>query len=204
MAYLGCLPGFVLMAAADEAELKHMVATAAAIDDRPSALRYPRGDGVGVELPAEGMPLEIGKGRIVREGTTVALLSYGARLAECLKAADQLAGYGLSTTVADARFAKPLDTDLVARLARSHEVLVTVEEGSIGGFASQVLQFLATDGLIDRGLKVRPMALPDRFIDHDKPDLMYDAAGLNAPQIVATVLATLGREQAPGAWAERA
>ncbi|MFZ1106525.1 MAG: 1-deoxy-D-xylulose-5-phosphate synthase [Hyphomicrobiaceae bacterium] len=204
VAYLGCLPGFVLMAAADEAELKHMVATAAAIDDRPSALRYPRGDGVGVELPAEGSPLEIGKGRIVREGTTVALLSYGARLGECLKAADQLAGYGLSTTVADARFAKPLDTDLVARLARSHEVLVTVEEGSIGGFASQVLQFLATDGLIDRGLKVRPMALPDRFIDQDKPDLMYDAAGLNAPQIVATVLATLGREQAAGPWAERA
>jgi 1-deoxy-D-xylulose-5-phosphate synthase len=205
VAYLGCLPGFVLMAAADEAELKHMVATAAAIDDRPSALRYPRGDGVGVDLPAEGSPLEIGKGRIVREGTTVALLSYGARLAECLKAADQLAGYGLSTTVADARFAKPLDTDLIARLARSHEVLLTVEEGSIGGFGSQVLQFLATDGLIDRGLKVRPMTLPDRFIDHDKPNLMYDAAGLNAPQIVATVLATLGREQsAAGVWAERA
>jgi 1-deoxy-D-xylulose-5-phosphate synthase len=205
VAYLGCLPGFVLMAAADEAELKHMVATAAAIDDRPSALRYPRGDGVGVELPAEGMPLEIGKGRVVREGTTVALLSYGARLAECLKAADQLAGYGLSTTVADARFAKPLDTDLVARLARHHEVLVTVEEGAIGGFGSQVLQFLATDGLLDRGLKVRPMVLPDRFIDQDKPELMYDAAGLNAPQIVATVLATLGREQAAaGAWAERA
>jgi 1-deoxy-D-xylulose-5-phosphate synthase len=146
------------------------VATAAAIDDRPSALRYPRGDGVGVELPAEGMPLEIGKGRVVREGTTVALLSYGARLAECLKAADQLAGYGLSTTVADARFAKPLDTDLVARLARHHEVLVTVEEGAIGGFGSQVLQLLATDGLLDRGLKVRPMVLPDRFIDQDKPE----------------------------------
>jgi 1-deoxy-D-xylulose-5-phosphate synthase len=205
VAYLGCLPGFVLMAAADEAELKHMVATAAAIDDRPSALRYPRGDGVGVELPAEGVPLEIGRGRIVREGTTVALLSYGARLAECLKAADQLAGYGLSTTVADARFAKPLDTRLIARLARSHEVLITVEEGSIGGFASQVLQFLATEGLLDRGVKVRPMALPDRFIDQDKPELMYDAAGLNAPQIVATVLATLGRGQAaPGDWAERA
>jgi 1-deoxy-D-xylulose-5-phosphate synthase len=205
VAYLGCLPGFVLMAAADEAELKHMVATAAAIDDRPSALRYPRGDGVGVELPAEGVPLEIGKGRVLREGTTVALLSYGARLAECLKAADQLAGYGLSTTVADARFAKPLDTDLVTRLARSHEVLITVEEGSIGGFGSQVLQFLATGGLLDRGLKVRPMVLPDRFIDHDKPERMYDEAGLNAPQIVATVLATLGREQAvAGAWAERA
>jgi 1-deoxy-D-xylulose-5-phosphate synthase len=193
------------MAAADEAELKHMVATAAAIDDRPSALRYPRGDGVGVELPAEGVPLEIGKGRVLREGTTVALLSYGARLAECLKAADQLAGYGLSTTVADARFAKPLDTELVTRLARHHEVLVTAEEGSIGGFGSQVLQFLALEGLLDRGLRVRPMVLPDRFIDQDKPELMYDAAGLNAPQIVATVLATLGREQAAaGVWAERA
>jgi 1-deoxy-D-xylulose-5-phosphate synthase len=204
LAYLGCLPGFVLMAAADEAELKHMVATAAAIDDRPSALRYPRGEGVGIELPAEGAPLEIGKGRIVREGSTVALLSLGARLAECLKAADQLAGYGLSTTVADARFAKPLDRDLIARLARSHEVLITIEEGSIGGFGSHVLQLLATEGLLDRGLKVRPMVLPDLFIDHDKPEKMYDAAGLNAPQIVATVLATLGREQGSGTWAERA
>ena len=206
VAYLGCLPGFVLMAAADEAELKHMVATAAAIDDRPSALRYPRGDGVGVELPAEGTPLEIGKGRVVREGTTVALLSYGARLAECLRAADQLAGYGLSTTVADARFAKPLDADLITRLARSHEVLITIEEGSIGGFGSQVLHFLATEGLLDGGLKVRPMVMPDRFIDQDKPEKMYDHAGLNAPQIVTTVLATLGRELGTGAssWAERA
>jgi 1-deoxy-D-xylulose-5-phosphate synthase len=203
-AYLGCLPGFVLMAAADEAELKHMVATAAAIDDRPSALRYPRGDGVGVELPAEGIPLEIGKGRVVREGMTVALLSFGARLAECLKAADQLASYGLSTTVADARFAKPLDGDLVTRLARNHEVLVTIEEGSIGGFGSQVLQLLATEGALDRGLKVRPMVLPDRFIDQDRPEKMYDQAGLNAPQIVATVLATLGREIGAGTWAERA
>jgi 1-deoxy-D-xylulose-5-phosphate synthase len=205
VAYLGCLPGFVLMAAADEAELKHMVATAAAIDDRPTALRYPRGDGVGVEMPAEGVPLEIGKGRVLREGATVALLSYGAHLAECLKAADQLAGYGLSTTVADARFAKPLDADLVARLARNHEVLVTVEEGSIGGFGSQVLQLLATSGLLDGGLKIRPMVLPDLFIDHDKPEKMYDQAGLNAPQIVAAVLATLGRELGAGAsWAERA
>ena len=206
VAYLGCLPGFVLMAAADEAELKHMVATAAVIDDRPSALRYPRGDGVGVELPAEGRTIEIGKGRVMREGTTVALLSLGARLGECLKAADQLAGYGLSTTVADARFAKPLDTDLVTRLARNHEVLVTIEEGAIGGFASHVLQFLATEGLLDRGgLKVRPMVLPDRFIDQDKPEKMYDQAGLNAAQIVATVLAALGRELAAGAsWAERA
>ncbi len=204
LAYLGCLPGFVLMAAADEADLKHMVATAAAIDDRPSALRYPRGEGVGVELPAEGQPLEIGKGRIVREGTTVALLSLGARLAECLKAADQLAGYGLSTTVADARFAKPLDRDLIVRLARNHEVLITIEEGSIGGFGSHVLQLLATEGLIDRGLKIRPMVLPDIFIGHDKPERMYDAAGLNAPQIVATVLAALGRESGTGTWAERA
>jgi 1-deoxy-D-xylulose-5-phosphate synthase len=158
-----------------------------------------------VELPAEGMALEIGKGRVVREGSTVALLSYGARLAECLKAADQLAGYGLSTTVADARFAKPLDVNLVTRLARNHEVLITVEEGAIGGFGSQVLQFLATEGLLDRGLKVRPMALPDRFIDQDRPERMYDAAGLNAPQIVATVLATLGRDlEAAATWAERA
>ncbi len=194
LAYLGCLPGFVLMAAADEAELKHMVATAVAIDDGPSAVRYPRGEGVGVELPREGKPLEIGKGRIVREGTTVALLSLGTRLAECLKAADQLAGLGLSTTVADARFAKPLDHDLVRRLAREHEVLVTVEEGAIGGFGSQVLQYLATEGILDRGLKVRPMVLPDTFIEHDKPEKMYELAGLNAPQIVTTVMSTLGRD----------
>jgi 1-deoxy-D-xylulose-5-phosphate synthase len=194
LAYLGCLPGFVLMAAADEAELKHMVATAVAIDDGPSAVRYPRGEGVGVEMPREGKPLEIGKGRIVREGTTVALLSLGTRLAECVKAADQLATLGLSTTVADARFAKPLDHDLVRRLARDHEVLVTVEEGSAGGFASQVLQFLATEGILDRGLKVRPMVLPDIFIEHDKPEKMYEQAGLNAPQIVATVMSTLGRD----------
>jgi 1-deoxy-D-xylulose-5-phosphate synthase len=204
IAYLGCLPGFVLMAAADEAELKHMVATAAGIDDRPSALRYPRGEGVGVELPAAGMPLEIGKGRIVREGTTVALLSLGARLGEALKAADQLAAYGLSTTVADARFAKPLDQDLLLQLARHHEVLITIEEGAIGGFGSHVLHLLATEGILDRGLKVRPMVLPDIFIEHDKPGKMYDQAGLNAAQIVATVLATLGREQGTGAWAERA
>ena len=184
LAYLGCLPGFVLMAAADEAELKHMVATAAAIDDGPSAMRYPRGEGVGVELPAEGVPLEIGKGRIVREGTSVALLSLGTRLGECLKAADQLATFGLSTTVADARFAKPLDHDLVRRLAQNHEVLITVEEGAVGGFASHVLQYLATEGLLDRGLKVRPLVLPDVFIDHDKPEKMYEQAGLNAPQIV--------------------
>jgi 1-deoxy-D-xylulose-5-phosphate synthase len=150
------------------------------------------------------VPLEIGKGRVVREGTTVALLSYGARLGECLKAADQLAGYGLSTTVADARFAKPLDSDLVARLARSHEVLITVEEGSVGGFGSQVLQFLATEGLLDRGLKVRPMVLPDVFIDQDKPEKMYEKAKLDAQGIVATVLATLGRDVRAETLAERA
>ncbi|HYP11632.1 MAG TPA: 1-deoxy-D-xylulose-5-phosphate synthase, partial [Xanthobacteraceae bacterium] len=157
IAYLGCLPGFVLMAAADEAELVHMVSTAVAIDDRPSALRYPRGEGIGVPLPAEGKPLEIGKGRIVREGSKIALFSFGARLAECLKAADELATYGLSTTVADARFAKPLDVDLLLRLAREHEVLVTVEEGSIGGFGGFVMQALAEHGVLDRGLKVRSM-----------------------------------------------
>ena len=143
LAYLGCLPGFILMAAADEAELVHMVATAVAIDDRPSALRYPRGDGVGVDMPDVGIPLEIGKGRIIREGNKVALLSLGTRLAECCKAADDLATFGLSTTVVDARFAKPLDVDLILRLAREHEVLITVEEGAIGGFGSHVLQTLA-------------------------------------------------------------
>jgi 1-deoxy-D-xylulose-5-phosphate synthase len=197
--YLGCLPGFVIMAAADEAELVHMVATAAAIDDRPCAFRYPRGEGVGVELPARGEPLEIGKGRILREGTAVALLSFGARLQECLKAADDLATRGLSATVADARFCKPLDEDLVRRLAVEHDVLITVEEGAIGGFASHVLQFLATAGLLDLGLKVRPMVLPDRFIDHDKPERQYDEAGLNARHIVATALQALGYDstQAP-------
>jgi 1-deoxy-D-xylulose-5-phosphate synthase len=204
LAYLGCLPGFVLMAPADEAELKHMVATAVAIDDRPSAFRYPRGEGVGVELPAVGRPLEVGKGRIVREGSAVALLSLGTRLGECLKAADQLAALGLPTTVADARFAKPLDTDLIRRLVQNHEVLVTIEEGSVGGFGSFVLQYLAGEGLLDRGLKVRPMVLPDVFIDHDKPEKMYDAAGLNARHIVATVLSTLGRDARDFGVAERA
>ena len=197
--YLGCLPGFVVMAAADEAELMHMVATAVAIDDRPSAFRYPRGEGLGVALPEVGTPLELGRGRTLREGTTVALLSFGARLGECLAAADELAARGLSTTVADARFAKPLDEDLVRRLAREHEVLVTVEEGAIGGFATQVLQFLALSGQLDAGLKIRPLTLPDRFIDHDKPELQYEEAGLNASAIVTTVLMALGRgvSQAP-------
>ena len=193
VAYLGCLPEFVIMAAADELELMHMVATAAQIDDRPSAFRYPRGEGVGIELPVRGTPLEIGKGRIVREGTKIAILSFGTRLAECLVAAEDLAAKGLSTTVADARFAKPLDTDHVRRLAREHEVLITIEEGSIGGFASQVLQYLATNGLLDHGLKVRPMILPDRFIDHAAPARQYAQAGLDAPAIVATALAALGQ-----------
>ncbi len=196
VAYLGCLPGFVLMAAADEAELVHMVATQVAIDDRPSALRYPRGEGRGVPMPEEGIPLEIGKGRILREGHKVALFSYGARLGECLKAADELAALGLSTTVADARFAKPLDTDLLLRLAREHEVLVTIEEGAIGGFGSQVLQTLADHGVLDTGLKVRAMVLPDVFIDQDTPAAMYAKAGLDARGIVAKVFEALGRDVA--------
>jgi 1-deoxy-D-xylulose-5-phosphate synthase len=196
IAYLGCLPGFVLMAAADEAELVHMVATQVAIDDRPSALRYPRGEGVGVDMPEFGQALEIGKGRIVREGHKIALLSYGTRLAECLKAADELAQLGLSTTVADARFAKPLDTDLVLRLAREHEVLVTIEEGSVGGFGAHVMQTLAEEGALDRGgLKVRMMVLPDTFIDQDSPNAMYAKAGLDAKSIVVKVFEALGREK---------
>ncbi len=192
LAYLGCLPGFVVMAAADEAELVHMIATAAAIDDRPSAVRYPRGDGVGTPLPEVGVPLEIGKGRIVRHGKTVALLSLGARLSECLKAAEQLEKGGVSATVADARFAKPLDAELVLRLARDHEVLITVEEGSIGGFGSQVLQLLAETARLDRGLKVRSMIFPDVFLDQDRSEAMYAKAGLDAAGIVAKTMEALG------------
>jgi 1-deoxy-D-xylulose-5-phosphate synthase len=194
LAYLGCLPGMVLMAAADEAELVHMVATAAAIDDRPSAIRFPRGDGVGVDLPSAGVPLEIGKGRIVREGSSVALVSLGTRLQECLKAADILKSHGLTTTVADARFAKPIDTDLILRLAREHDVLITIEEGSIGGFGAQVLHALAENGALDKGLKVRSMVLPDTFIDQDSPAAMYAKAGLDAKGIVTRVFEALGRE----------
>jgi 1-deoxy-D-xylulose-5-phosphate synthase len=194
VAYLGCLPGFVLMAAADEAELVHMVATAVAIDDRPSALRYPRGEGLGVPMPAEGRPLEIGKGRILQEGHKVALLSYGARLGECLTAAKELNALGLSATVADARFAKPLDVELITRLAREHEVLVTIEEGSIGGFGAYVLQSLAEQGLLDGGVRVRCMVLPDQFIDQDTPAAMYAAAGLDARAIVAKVFEALGKD----------
>ncbi|GAB4226264.1 MAG: 1-deoxy-D-xylulose-5-phosphate synthase [Kiloniellaceae bacterium] len=193
--YLGCLPNFVIMAPSDEVELMHMVATACQIDDRPSAIRYPRGEATGIEMPARGTPLEIGKGRILREGSKVAILSLGTRLADAVAAAEDLAARGLSTTVADARFAKPLDEDLVRRLAREHEVLVTVEEGAIGGFATQVMQFLALEGVFDKGLKFRPMTLPDRFIDHDKPEAQIAQAGLDRAGILATVLEALGRAE---------
>ncbi len=196
IAYLGCLPDFVLMAAADEAELVHMVATQVAIDDRPSGLRYPRGNGFGVDLPKKGDVLEIGKGRIVKEGTKIALLSYGARLNECLDAAGVLAARGLSTTVADARFAKPIDHDLVRRLAAEHEVLITVEEGSIGGFATQVMHYLALEGLLDNGLKFRPMCFPDFFIDHEEPAKQYEQARMTSPDMVAMALDALGIEAA--------
>jgi 1-deoxy-D-xylulose-5-phosphate synthase len=192
--YLGCLPGFIIMAAGDEAELFHMVATCAAINDAPSAVRYPRGDGIGVPLPERGVPLEIGRGRIMREGTKIALLNLGGRLSECMKAAQELGAYGLSSTVADARFAKPLDTDLINRLAREHEVMITIEEGAIGGFGSHVLHHLAMSGMLDNGLKIRTMVLPDVFLDHDSPQAQYDQAGLNARQIVAMALSALGRE----------
>jgi 1-deoxy-D-xylulose-5-phosphate synthase len=195
VAYLGCLPDMAIMAAADEAELVHMVATAAAYDAGPIALRFPRGEGVGIEMPEKGIPLTIGKGRIVREGSRVALLSLGTRLGEALKAAEELEARGLSTTVADARFAKPLDEDLVLRLARDHEVLLTIEEGSIGGFGSFVLHLLAERGMLDRGLKVRSLVLPDFFIDHDKPERMYAGAGLDAASIVTRVFEVLGRER---------
>jgi len=198
-AFLTCLPNMIVMAAADEAELMHMTATAAAVDDRPTAFRYPRGNGTGVDLPARGTPLEIGKGRIVREGSTVALLCFGARLGECLAAADELSGFGLPTTVADARFAKPLDVDLIRDLAKNHEVLLTVEEGSTGGFGGHVLHQLAADGLIDGALKVRTLVLPDRYIDQGKPAAMYAAAGLDADGIVKTVFTALGKNDKTGA-----
>ncbi len=193
IAYLGCLPNMVVMAAADEAELAHMVATAADYNEGPIAFRYPRGEGVGVEMPERGQPLAIGRGRIVREGSRIALLSLGTRLAECLKAAEELGSRGLSTTVADARFAKPLDTALVKQLAREHVVLLTVEEGSIGGFGSFVLNYLAEAGLLDQGLRVRSLTLPDRFLEHDKPERLYALAGLDARAIVAKALAALPR-----------
>ncbi len=198
VSFLGILPNMVVMAAADEAELVHMVATAAAYDAGPIALRYPRGEGIGVEMPLEGKPLEIGRGRILREGSKVAILSFGARLAEVLKAAEDLAGYGVSATVADARFAKPLDVDLLMRLAANHDVLITIEEGSIGGFGSFVAQKLLEEGALDGSgshvLKFRSMVLPDLFLDHDKPEALYAQAGLDAKAVVAKVLSTLGRE----------
>ncbi len=198
LAYLGCLPGFVIMAAADEAELVHMVATAAAIDDCPSAIRYPRGDGVGVVMPEVGVPLEIGKGRIISQGNTVALLSLGTRLGECTKAAETLTAHGISTTVADARFAKPIDRELILRLAREHELLITIEEGAIGGFAAQVMQLLSDTGALERsGFKVRNMVLPDVFIDHDSPPAMYAKAGLDANGIVNKVFGVFGARHAP-------
>jgi len=192
--YLGALPGMVLMAASDEAELAAMIATSLEIDDRPSAFRYPRGDGEGVEIPDLAAPLEIGRGRIVREGTTVALLSLGTRLSETMKAAEMLAARGISATVADARFAKPLDEELILRLAREHEALITIEEGSVGGFGAFVLHMLADKGALDRGLKVRTLTLPDIFQDHDKPEVMYALAGLNADGIAAAALQALGVE----------
>jgi 1-deoxy-D-xylulose-5-phosphate synthase len=192
--YLMCLPGFVIMAASDEAELMHMVATAVTLDKGPSAVRYPRGEGVGVDLPEKGIPLEIGKGRIVREGSSVAILSLGTRLGEALKAAEDLANKGLSTTVADARFAKPFDEDLVRRLAADHDVFVTVEEGSGGGFGAHVLEFMAKEGLLADGLKVQTLTLPDHFINHDAPDKMYEEAGLNASGIVASINALFGSQ----------
>ncbi len=192
LAYLGCLPGIVLMAPSDEAELVHMVATAAAIDDRPSAVRYPRGEGTGVAIPARGEVLALGRGRVVREGERVAILSLGPRLADALRAAERLGEIGVSATVADARFAKPIDTALIERLARGHEALIIVEEGSVGGFGSAVLQHLAWAGLLDGSLRVRPMVLPDRFIDHDSPARQMLAAGLGADAIMAAALGALG------------
>ncbi|WP_391527444.1 1-deoxy-D-xylulose-5-phosphate synthase [Phreatobacter aquaticus] len=199
VAYLGCLPGMVVMAAGDEAELVHMVATAAAFDEGPIAFRYPRGEGMGVDMPEFGVPLEIGRGRIVKEGTRIALMSFGTRLGECLKAAEELGTLGLSTTVADARFAKPLDMDMIGRLVREHEVLITIEEGSVGGFGSFVLHALSDNGLLDGRCRVRSMVLPDVYLDHDKPEAMYARAGLDARGIVTKVFEALGREAVPGA-----
>ncbi|MEO1143631.1 MAG: transketolase C-terminal domain-containing protein, partial [Pseudomonadota bacterium] len=190
IAYLSCLPGFTVMAAADEAELKHMVATAVAYDEGPLSFRYPRGEGVGVEMPERGEILEIGKGRIVREGTKIALLSFGSRLQSCLEAADRLEAYGLSTTVADARFAKPLDTHLVETLACEHELLVTVEEGSQGGFGSVVLHHLAGQGLLDRGLIIRTMTMPDVYMEQMSPARMVELGNLDSQSIVNQVVGT--------------
>jgi len=195
LAYLGCIPHMIIMAPADEVELMHMTATQVAVDDAPTAVRFPRGEGWGLELPAKGSVLEIGRGRVLREGSKIALLSIGSRLQDTLKAADELAARGLSTTVADARFAKPLDEALVLRLAREHEVLITIEEGSTGGFATLVMTCLAKHGVFDKGLRFRPMTLPDLFIDHDTPKKQIEMAGLDARGIVATALGALGLEE---------
>ncbi len=192
VAFLAHLPGMVVMAAADEAELRHMVATAAAHDDGPIAFRYPRGEGEGVTMPERGQPLPIGKGRMIRQGARVALLSFGTRLGETLRAAEALADHGITPTIADARFAKPLDEALILQLAREHEALITIEEGAIGGFGSHVAQLLAEAGVFDSGLKYRSMVLPDIFIDQSSPRDMYATAGMNAEHIVAKVLNTLG------------
>ena len=192
LTYLCCLPGFVVMAAADEADLMHMVATSASINDRPSAVRYPRGEGIGIDLPVKGVPLEIGKGRVLRQGNTVAVLSLGGRLSESLLAADDLATRGLMITVADARFAKPIDEQLIRELVSSHDILIVIEEGSVGGFSSHVLDFLTNEGLLDDTLKVRTMCLPDRFLDHSSPEIQYKEAGLDAEHIVKTALSALG------------
>ena len=190
--YLSTLPNMVVMAAADEAELTHMIATAAGHNSGPSAVRYPRGEGVGIELPKEGIALEIGKGRIVREGKQIAILSLGTRLGQSLKAADDLAAKGLTCTVADARFAKPLDHEMIRKLALEHEVLITIEEGAVGGFGSHILDYLSNEGLMEQGLKVRTLKLPDIFIDQDSPDEMYKKAGLMSSDIVRTALHALG------------
>lgn len=197
-AFLSNLPGFVVMAASDEAELVHMVRTAAEYEDGPISFRYPRGDGVGVDLPERGTVLEIGKGRIVREGSKIAILSFGARLQECLAAADELDAAGLSTTVADSRFAKPLDHDLIRRLAKEHQVLLTIEEGAAGGFGAHVLHYLSNEGALDHGLRVRTLTLPDAFMDHAKPEAMYARAGLDSAGIVRAAFAALGRDVLTG------
>jgi 1-deoxy-D-xylulose-5-phosphate synthase len=199
LCFMGCLPGMVLMAPSDEVELMHMVATAAVIDDRPSALRYPRGEGLGLDLPTRGTVLEIGRGRVVREGSKVAILALGPRLQEALKAADELAARGLSTTVADARFAKPLDTALITQLAHHHEVVITIEDNVSGGFGAAVMHYMALSGLLDGGVKVRPMTIPDRLIDHNTPAAQSIEAGLTAKDIVATALGALGISVASGA-----
>ncbi|MCG8492901.1 MAG: 1-deoxy-D-xylulose-5-phosphate synthase, partial [Sneathiellales bacterium] len=190
--YLATLPNMTVMAAADEAELKHMVATAAAHNDGPISFRYPRGEGVGVELPEKGEILEIGKGRMIKEGSKIAILSFGTRLAEAMQAAEALDAKGLSTSVADARFCKPLDEKLIKELSSTHELLITVEEGAVGGFGSHVMQYMAMSGLLDNGIKVRPLCMADLYIDQDKPETMYDLAGLNCAQIIDTALSALG------------